>query len=262
MTDLAQIQTSFAKALLDMAEPVPAAVRGGARRQPERRFAVYRNNVAVGLTAALATRFPVVKRLVGEDFFAAMAREYVAASPPRSPIMLYYGDTFPDFIDGFAPASPVPYLAAVARIELARGLAYHAADAIPLGREAFAVVPAGSLASLGVVLHPSVSVVTSDYPVFSIWQVNQPGSAIVPISPWAGESVLIVRPFHAVEVHKIVPAQAAFVRALAARSSLAEAAQAGLAASAGFDMAGALALLIRAGLIVGLGEGTPRLAGN
>ncbi len=39
--------------------------------------------------------------------------------------MLYYGEKFPEFIDAFAPARPVPYLAAVARIEMARGLAYH-----------------------------------------------------------------------------------------------------------------------------------------
>lgn len=262
MPDLARIQTSFAKALLDISEPVPPAVHGHARRRADRRFAVYRNNVAAGLVGALATRFPVVQRLVGEEFFAAMAREYTAASPPRSPIMLYYGDTFPDFIEAFAPAAPVPYLAAVARIELARGLAYHAADAIPLGRQAFTAIPAGSLATLSVMLHPSVSIVSSDYPVYSIWKVNQPGAPIVPISPWKGEAALIVRPVHSVEVVKIGRGEAAFVRALAARSNIAEAADAGLAACTGFDMARALALLIQSGLVVSLGDALHRLPGN
>jgi hypothetical protein len=39
---------------------------------------------------------------------------------------------FPDFIEQFEPASSVPYLADVARLEMLRVRAFHAADADPL----------------------------------------------------------------------------------------------------------------------------------
>jgi len=57
----------------------------------DRRFAVYRNNLAVGLVSALATRFPVVKRLVGDEFFRAMAHADASVDLPRPPLMMYYG---------------------------------------------------------------------------------------------------------------------------------------------------------------------------
>src|SRR5271166_952215 len=127
MSDLDDLQNEFASSLMNGAKPVPAAIRGAACGPAERRFAVYRNNVMVGLVNALATRFPVTLRLVGE--------------PPRSPVMLLYGTTFPTFIKRFEPAAAIPYLSEVAWLEMARGRAYHAADAKPLDASAFAVWP-------------------------------------------------------------------------------------------------------------------------
>ena len=81
--DLAATQDAFAAALLDPALPVPAGVTSARGKADAKRFAVYRNNVAVGLTRALASRFPVVERLVGEEFFAGMARAYIARQHGR-----------------------------------------------------------------------------------------------------------------------------------------------------------------------------------
>jgi hypothetical protein len=86
MPSLANIQDAFATALLDRTAALPSSLGGAARRRSDRRFAVYRNNVAVGLVSALATRFPVVKRLVGDDFFRAMAHAYASVELPRSPL--------------------------------------------------------------------------------------------------------------------------------------------------------------------------------
>src|SRR5262245_42691844 len=94
MSDLALIQDAFSRALRDAAHPTPVSVRGPARRSADRRFAVYRNNRSAGLIAALAARFPVVQRLVGDEFFREMARQYIAHDPPRSPILMEYGETF------------------------------------------------------------------------------------------------------------------------------------------------------------------------
>ena len=59
---------------------------------------VYRNNVAVGLIGALEARYPVSRRIAGDELFRAMARAFVRAHKPRSPVMIAYGAEFPEFM--------------------------------------------------------------------------------------------------------------------------------------------------------------------
>src|SRR5829696_7581086 len=132
MTLLRTFQRRFSQALLDRARATPPGIRSVGGWPAERRFSVYRNNVFVSLTEALVTRFPVCHALVGDEFFRAMARGFIELSPPRSPVLMTYGDDFGDFIETFPPARSVPYLGDVARLEAALTLAYHAADATPL----------------------------------------------------------------------------------------------------------------------------------
>src|SRR5271154_1377916 len=89
---------AFAAALGEPSAPPPAMTHGRMGAPDARRFAVYRNNVTVGLFGELVARYPVSRRLVGEYFFRAIARIYVSAPRPRSPLMVAYGDDFPDFI--------------------------------------------------------------------------------------------------------------------------------------------------------------------
>jgi hypothetical protein len=104
----ALFETSFADALLSTDQPIPYGIAADNAAVPARRFAVYRNNVVVGLGKALKSRFPVVEKIVGEEFFAAMARVFVKEQPPRSPLLAAYGDDFPAFIAAFEPASGLP----------------------------------------------------------------------------------------------------------------------------------------------------------
>ena len=69
----ARAQSAFADALLDPARPCPPGLRTWNGSDPARRLAVYRNNVVSSLIDALADTFPVVQRLVGTEFFRAMA---------------------------------------------------------------------------------------------------------------------------------------------------------------------------------------------
>ena len=127
-------------ALLDPERPTPAAVAGPNGKAAERRYNVYRNNVTVSLIDALAAVFPATMRITGVDFFRAMARFHVRATPPTSPLLFEYGRDFPDFIAGYEYAEAMPWLADVARIERAWLDAYHAADRAPLTPEALAAI--------------------------------------------------------------------------------------------------------------------------
>jgi hypothetical protein len=249
LRSLADVQEEFAAALRDPADGLPDGVVGPDREPAPRRFAVYRNNVIVGFVNALRSAFPAVERIVGAAFFEAMARAYALAEPPRSPVLMDYGATFADFIAGFAPAASLPYLPDVARIERAWREAYHAADAEPLGPEAFAGVGADAISGLVLRLHPSLRVLRSRYPAQTIWKMNASDSEIVPVDLSVAEDTLVVRPDSEVEVRVVPPGGAAFVGALAGGAPLGAAAAAGLEADERFDLAGNLAGLIAAGAI-------------
>src|SRR5579863_9947696 len=88
---------AFARALADPALPPPEGALGRQGRPDARRFAVYRNNVAVGLTRALEARFPVTRRLVGDDFFRAAAGAFLAVHKPRDAVLVRFGAEFPEF---------------------------------------------------------------------------------------------------------------------------------------------------------------------
>lgn len=169
---------------------LPRGVTCAAPDEVERRFAVYRNNVAVSLTAALAKRFPVIQRLVGETFFAAMARIYAEQHRPSSPVLLEWGESFAQFLAGFPPLATYPYMADVAGIEYARGRAYHAADAPMAAPDRFVGVDPSRLY---LTLHPSVHVLRLNHPGVSIWAQNQPGETPKAITLAGSEIALILR---------------------------------------------------------------------
>ncbi len=246
----ATTQARFAEALADWTSPVPAGLRAWTGERPERRFSIYRNNVRAGLTAALASRFPASEAIVGPDFFAAMAAAYIAAHPPRSPLLMHYGDGFADFVSTFAPAAGLPYLPDVIRLEIARGHAYHAADAVPLAAETLAQVPAERLADLTFTPHPSLAVLRFAHPAVTIWAMNAGEAELAPVDDWTGEDAIIVRPAMTVEVHRLPPGAAAFFDALVRGLSLAEAADLAVRETDAFNLAAALATLLASGAFI------------
>ena len=84
-------QAAWGTALLDPDRAVPAGLVTWNGSDPAQRFAVYRNNVTVSLMQALADTFPVCAASVGEARFRDLARAFVRAQPPRSPVLARYG---------------------------------------------------------------------------------------------------------------------------------------------------------------------------
>jgi Putative DNA-binding domain len=249
LPSLSEVQAAFSAAIFDPAAAPPAGVVGPDRRPSPRRFAVYRNNVVSALVNAVAGSFPAVRRIVGEDFFRAMARAYVLGEPPTSPVLLDYGTTFPDFIAGFAPAASLPYLPDVARIERLWRESYHAREAASLAPDALSGIPEAALPGIAFGLHPSLRLMRSRYPALTIWRMNASDAPVRPVDISAEEDALIVRPGAEVEVRKVPPGGAVFVTALAAGETLLSAAATAQAAEERFDLAGNLAGLLAAGAL-------------
>jgi Putative DNA-binding domain len=253
MPRLAERQSGFYAALLDRNVSPPAGLLGPDGQPSTRRFGVYRNNVAAGLAGVLKDAYPAVCRIVGEEFFLAMARLYALASPPVSPILLDYGGGFPDFIAGFEPAAMLPYLADVARIERAWNEAYHSREMAPLTPSAFAEITGGEFAGISFVLHPSLRIVRSRYPALTIWRMNVDDGVPGPVDLSAGENALVVRPAAEVEVRTMPLGGAEFVEALRSGLTVSEAARLAIEAHQPFDLKANLIGLIGAQVFVGYG---------
>lgn len=237
-------QTAFAMALLDPGQAAPEGLENPFGGPAGRRFDVYRNNVAVSLTQALETGFPTVRKLVGDDFFKAMAGIYLRANPPSDPRLALYGSSFPGFLARFEPVRRLRYLPDIARLDLGLRQSYHAADAAPFDTTGLA--PAAVL-SLKPRLAPATLVMSSRHPVFAIWRYNTETGAAKPDA--APQDVLIARKGYDPAPHLLPPGGLTLARALKGRLTLAEAMTRTLADHPTADIAALVTLFFTTGAL-------------
>jgi hypothetical protein len=244
MCGLEQAQHEFAEALLNPGSPVPGSIAPPASDIVTRRFNVYRNNVYGGLIGVLEARYPAVRRLVGGEFFRAMARIFIDESPPYSPVLLEYGFRFIEFLKSFEPVSDEPYLPDVALLEWQMHVARHAADSVALSLVTIAA-HGEKAADLKIRFAPAVSLVSSPYPVFSLWRANASELRETNSASFQGtEFVFVSRPALAPEAVRIPPACATLIAALSTDRTVGEAAEAALKEQPNFPLSRAFALLI------------------
>ena len=248
-------QSAFQNALLDPDRGIPSGLTARSGADLSKRFAVYRNNVFVSLIDALADSFPVTQSLVGEEFFRAMAREFVRDNLPSSPVLTYYGDEFPNFIDNFSPANSVPYLSDIARLEYSYVVAFHSGDVESCASEQISDLLSDpkSIENLRVTFHSSADLISSKYAVASLWDAHQheePNLKSINVS--APESAFVIRTDLEVLVCRIDTATARFIQNLRDGNTLGEAAEDAASANSDFDLTQALSLLIRTNAFVSI----------
>jgi len=161
--------------------------------QHQQRFAIYQNNVFYSLTQALGDLYPVIKKLVGNDFFLGTAKNYLHQYPPQQAAMVFFGWQFPQFLADFEHTRALPYLADIARLELMRHQAYHAEEQPALDPENFSALDPRDFENANLRLHASVGLLDSAYPIFSIWQTNQKNAPEQTIDLNNEEAVITVR---------------------------------------------------------------------
>lgn len=248
-------EASFAAFLLRPNLPCPAGLKTWNGSDPAARMAVYRNNVVSSLIDALAETFPVVQALVGEEFFRAMASVFVRQAPPQSRILANYGEGFPEFVERFEPAQSVPYLPDMARLELARVRAYHAADVGPVANEVVGLALASGerIGELCIACHPSVAIVRSAFAVVSLWAAHQVESDdLGAIDPGQPEDAIVLRDGLAVLVMALPSGTAEFVTAISSARNLGVAAATAAGVAPAFDLSATLALLLRHGALTSI----------
>ena len=251
MNGLANAQQQFAATLFAPFTAVPASVPAATGRRASNGLDAHCDNVVGGLVEALAARYPVVRRMAGDDSFRAVARRFLSVAPSCSPILLRYGETFPCFLRGLGDSASFEYLADIAELEMARVRAYHAATATRAGALALSSLSAGRLHALRMFLHPSVSLIASRFPIVTIWEANRSDERDGMIDRWGTEAALVARPFIDVEVRRLPAGGHAFMSAVHGGATVAEAAKAGKIEAPAFDLTSNLAMLIETNIVVG-----------
>jgi hypothetical protein len=213
---------------------------------------VHRNNMTMSLVEALEASYPAVRRLVGEEYFSAVARELVREHPPRSPVLLHYGSGFGEFLEAFPSAAGVPYVGDVARLEWARVVALHAADAEPVPLGALAGIAEQDLERLLLRLHPSLALVGSRWPVASLWSACCEAGGDYEVRMDEPQQVAVLRPAWQVTMHTLPAGCAAFVGRLQRGLELGEAASGAGERHPDFDLADGLGRLFGIGAVAAM----------
>jgi hypothetical protein len=238
MPSLREFQTAFRDGIFGTADNQATAFIRADGAAPEDRLAIYRNNIFHNYHEALRAVYPVVERLVGEEFFRRAAHEYILRHPSFSNDVHCYGGQLGVFLAGFAPARDLLYLADVARLEWLWHECFHGAEHGPLAIERLAGVPESSYEALHFDLHPACRLLASPYPVHRIWEVNQPeyeGEPAVDLAA-GGVRLLLRRDAGGIILETLSVGDDAMLRALGEGSAVGEAARRAVAADSGFDL--------------------------
>jgi hypothetical protein len=237
--------SEFARGLLDPDSPVPPEVKGGSAR----RFGVYRNNVTVSLVRTMESNFPVVRRLLGEEYFAGFAREFVQKNPPRSPLLFQYGADFSGYLEADSDLKEYPYLSDIARLEQQMRLSYYEEDAAVLTANDLTQISEEDLMDATFTPHPATAIIESRFAIHDIYRANrgeETGSVDNVLQP---QAVLVTRPLLEVQQHVLTPPQLVFFNAIVAGQMLGDAAELAFTSSEDFDLASAISLMLSSGAV-------------
>ena len=240
MTEMTVTQTEFRTALLDAETAVPTGLRDAEGGPAGARFSVYRNNVVVSLTEALATAFPLLRKLLGAETFGRLAAVYVRAHPPSSPLMMFYGEGLPEFLETFAPLAHIQYLPDCARLDLAMRQSYHAADAPPPDTEGLHDPERAMQARFAIA--PATRILRSPWPLFDIWAFNMQPDAPKPRA--VAQDVLVARAEFDSAAHLLPDGAADWLEEIGHGCALGQAAEAALSKHPDFDLSASLTLAL------------------
>ncbi len=144
-------------------------------------LAIYRGAIARARETALGEIFPVVRALVGEACFAELAMRYGRTHPSTHPDLGRIGVALPVFIDAEPALAGLPYLADVARLELAVHEAFTAPEArAPRSIQELAEAVAAEPDRWRPCPPPSAKLVVSRYPIYEIWRAHESRTSTKP----------------------------------------------------------------------------------
>ena len=187
------------------------------------RLGVYRNNAWQFFLGALGLTYPVLRRRVGEDYFRQLAHEYRRSHPSNRGDLHWAGAAFPQWLAEHLAGSEYCWLADLARFEWACEVALAATWLPPVAPDGLAGLEPAVLAQTSLQWQPSLQLVASRFPVWSVWQANQGDETARAVDLSAGaEHCAIVCTDSGLTTYRLEAADYALLQALCAGHTLAD----------------------------------------
>jgi len=137
----------------------------------------------------------------------------------------------------------------VARIELAWRKAYHAADEAFLTPEALGSIAPEELEATHFALHPSVSLIPSQFPATDLWSIGRELMAPDQLDQGRAQTTIVCRPDLEVIVESLNSTSAKLLNSMTSGKSFGIAVQSTLETDPNFDISAFISLTLRLGLL-------------
>ena len=213
---------------------------------------VYRNNYRGNLHDTLAGAYPVLRQLVGEDFFRLLAKHYIERYSSHNGNLHRYGNEMAGFLSHFENTQHIAYLPDMARLEWAYHHAYFAEDVPPFDLTRLANIAPESYGDLRWGLNPSCALLTSAHPVATIWQAHQDGAPAdfhIDLDS-GGDDLLVYRKELSVDIVSIAPASLHWLAQLQQDIRMGAATETTLSIHPDFDLATTLRHWLAQGVLI------------
>lgn len=251
---LATTQESFAHALFDAKGE--AELLGQFTNGDPARFGLYRGNLTVTWDKVLSAAYPVIRQLVGEEFFAALSRAFGMAHPSVDADLNNFGSGFAAFLEHFEHVAPYPYLPDMARFEWALHRTHFAPDADAVTAAQLGLLDPTRFEAARASLHPACTLFASTWPIIPLWQAHQDGSGVgFPQDMSQPSYGVIARPRWKTEVAALPASAHAALEALGSGDNFGAALDAAFAVDEDFDVPTHLAQWRALGVFSSLEEG-------
>ncbi|MEA3292735.1 MAG: DNA-binding domain-containing protein [Pseudomonadota bacterium] len=252
MPGLREVQVRFADHLFGRRDELLSGLINANGLSPERRLQLYHNNVFISLMETLQALYPVVEKLVGEDYFRQAAHRYVEQYPSRNGNILNYGEEFPDFLETAPGLEALRYVPEIAQLEWNVHRVFHAADATSLNPSALTEIPPEEYVQLVFEPHPASCLAASRYPLFDIWQLATGQSELEQIDLDSGPDwLLILRRDLETELFRLSEGEYRLLSGMAEGKPLGTCYEYAAAQSQDFNLQDALARLFQLGTLTG-----------
>ena len=220
---LPDIQEAFQRFLLTGDPVIGPHVVGTTRVPVETRLGIYGDGYRTRLIEALEASFPVLRNLLDEADFHTLASRYIHSHESTFFSIRYYGDQLAQFLAADEEYSKAPLLSELAKWEWAMAAAFDAADAEPLGLDAFASVAPQEWADLHFAWSPSVQLLELEWNVPQLWKaVTEESERPEPALSPEPVSYLIWRRELQIYFRALAPAEARVLAASRAGQSFGE----------------------------------------
>lgn len=191
--------------------------------EPAGNLIIYRNNIFSCLIETLKNTYPLIRTLLGTDFFQMTAKEYIRQYPSRSGNLHDYGEYFADFLSEYAPVHHLIYLTEVAEFEWACHRIYLAPDHVSFDLNTLEQYTPAQYEQIRFVLHPASYLRKFHFPILKILDlcVTDPESTVDLNSETT--NLLILRKELDISLVSLPPEDFIFLEALSQHHTLADA---------------------------------------